>query len=407
MKNKNYSWLVLAIACLALFSPSYTQYQLSPLAPQLIDQFNLSMSQFSSLFSAPMIPAILFSLIAGLMVDKFGIKKVIGIALVVTAIGTCLRVTATDSNTLLIYMILTGFGAAFLNANGAKIVGSYFPAEKISAMMSILLASSTLAMTLGMGTTAFFPSITSAFIFAAIISIIGTILWLLVVKNPKQTEASDTAFETASLGMAVKVVAKSRPVWIVGFCLMGIIACNIAMSSFLPTALVGRGIDAITAGGYGSIMMIGSLVGCLISPLIVSKVGKMKPVLLILAIISTLGAALAWSTPTGFLLGLNLFITGATLTGQIPLLMSIPIQLPEIGPLYAGTAGGFTATLQLMGGVLIPTFIITPIAGSDMKLFFILAGGCMAIVAALVFLLPELCSKKSEIISEPELSPQA
>lgn len=402
MKNKNYSWIVLAIACLALFSPSYTQYQLSPLAPQLIEQFNLSMSQFSSLFSAPMIPAILFSLIAGLMVDKFGIKKVIGIALVVTAIGTCLRVTATDSNTLLVYMILTGFGAAFLNANGAKIIGSYFPAEKISSMMSILLASSTLAMTLGMGTTAFFPSITSAFIFAAIISIIGTILWLLVVKNPEQTAVSD-----AALGTAVKVVAKSRPVWIVGFCLMGIVACNIAISSFLPTALVGRGIDAVAAGGYGSIMLIGSLVGCLISPLIVSKAGKMKPVLLILAMASTLGAALAWSAPAGFLLGISLFLTGAALAGQIPLLMTIPIQLPEIGPVYAGTAGGFTATLQLMGGVLIPTFVITPIAGSDMKLFFILAGGCMAIVAALVFLLPELCSKKSELIPKPELSSQA
>jgi NNP family nitrate/nitrite transporter-like MFS transporter len=75
--------------------------------------------------------------------------------------------------------------------------------------------------------------------------------------------------------------------------------------------------------------------------------------------------------------------------GLMPLLMSIPVQLPEIGPVYAGTAGGFTGTLQLLGAVVIPTYIAAPIAGNNMRLFFLSGGVCMALVFVLVFFLPE------------------
>lgn len=119
----------------------------------------------------------------------------------------------------------------------------------------------------------------------------------------------------------------------------------------------------------------------------------MKPVMLVLGVIATVGGALFWSAPEGIMLGAGLFVFGAALSGLMPLLMSIPIQLPEIGPEYAGTAGGFTGTLQLLGAVVIPTYIITPIAGPNMNVFFILAGVCMAVTSVLVLFLPELMKK--------------
>ncbi|UYO64343.1 MFS transporter [Acetobacterium wieringae] len=392
MKKSNYKWVVLAIVCLAIFSPNYAQYQLAPIAPQLMTTYNLSMTQFSSVFSAPMIPAIFLSLVAGLLVDKFGVKRVISIGLIITAIGICLRVTATDYTTLLIYMILAGVGATFLNSNGAKIMGNYFEPEKISMAMSVFLASATLAMTLGMATTGLYPSIRIAFICAGIISVIGAVLWIVFVKDPK-VEEDGIPKAPASIKESLKIVTKNKTIWIVGFCLMGVLACNVAISSFLPTALVGRAIDPVTAGFYASIMTLGSLVGCLTSPIIVSKVGKMKPVMLVLGVIATVGGALFWSAPEGIMLGAGLFVFGAALSGLMPLLMSIPIQLPEIGPEYAGTAGGFTGTLQLLGAVVIPTYIITPIAGPNMNVFFILAGVCMAVTSVLVLFLPELMKK--------------
>jgi NNP family nitrate/nitrite transporter-like MFS transporter len=87
----------------------------------------------------------------------------------------------------------------------------------------------------------------------------------------------------------------------------------------------------------------------------------------------------------------------------MPILMSIPIRLPEIGPLYAGTSGGFTSTLQLLGGVIIPSFVITPIDGANMMLYYILSGFCMLAVAGLGILIPELGVESIEILSKSEI----
>ena len=60
--------------------------------------------------------------------------------------------------------------------------------------------------------------------------------------------------------------------------------------------------------------------------------------------------------------------------------MSFPALLPEIGPECAGSATGIISTLELIGAVVIPTYIITPIAGQNFSLYFILAGSCMVII---------------------------
>lgn len=78
----------------------------------------------------------------------------------------------------------------------------------------------------------------------------------------------------------------------------------------------------------------------------------------------------------------------------MPTFMSFPALLPEIGPKYAGTATGIIATLELIGAVVIPTYIITPVAGTNFKLYFFMAGATMIICAFVILLLPELLKKE-------------
>ena len=64
-RRKHYAGMALAAICIGYLAPNYAQYQLSPLATSLMGELSISASQFSSLFTAPMIPAILLSLVAG------------------------------------------------------------------------------------------------------------------------------------------------------------------------------------------------------------------------------------------------------------------------------------------------------------------------------------------------------
>lgn len=386
-KKGMYPILVLVILCLGEFVPNYTQYQLAPLASKLIETLGLTNSQYSSIFSAPMIPAIFLSLIAGLLVDRFGIKKVIGLGLTVTAAGTCWRVASGSYFSLFVSMMLTGVGICFLNANAAKIVGSTFPPKKVGKIMGIVLAASTLGMTIGTGTTAMLPGIRTAYFVAAVLSLIVIALWWLLIRTPKNEENGQTPAQ-ANIWDSLRIVVKSRAVWVVGLSLFFILGCNVIISSFLPTALAGRGIDAVSAGYYAAAVTIGNLIGCVAAPNVATKVKSTKMLMACLALLAAAGAAFGWQAPNGTMLGICLCVTGIAMGGLMPILMSIPIQLPEIGPTYAGTAGGFTSTLQLLGAVVIPTYVAAPLAGDNLTTLFYTGGICMALVLLLTLVLP-------------------
>ncbi|MDR0585124.1 MAG: MFS transporter [Treponema sp.] len=392
-KVNKYRWVILSVASFAIFVPNYAQYQLSPLAPQIIGDLGLSPSQFTSIFTATMIPAIFLSIVSGLLADKFGIKRIIGIGMLLSSAGLCMRIISNDFTLLFLSMVLSGFGGAFLNTNGAKIMGIWFPPEKIGAAMGIFLAASTLSMTVGMGTTAMLNGIRTAYLIAAILSIVALILWALLIKNSETERPQGGAPKTLPISECLGKVVKNRIIWFVGICLMFILGANVIIGSFLPTILAERGIDIVSAGMYGSAVTIGNFLGCLFIPIVASRIAN-KPVLFILAVISAAGAAFGWQAPQGIALVAALCVTGIAMGGLMPLLMSMPIQLPGIGPAYAGTAGGFTATLQLIGAVVIPTYIAGPIAGTNIKSFFAIAGICMIMVFIFGFGLPELGKKK-------------
>lgn len=71
----------------SLLSGNYPQYQMSPLAYKIIPALGLTNSQFSTIFSAAMIPGILFSIMAGMLCDRFGAKRLITVGLVIGSAG--------------------------------------------------------------------------------------------------------------------------------------------------------------------------------------------------------------------------------------------------------------------------------------------------------------------------------
>jgi NNP family nitrate/nitrite transporter-like MFS transporter len=81
------------------------------------------------------------------------------------------------------------------------------------------------------------------------------------------------------------------------------------------------------------------------------------------------------------------FVNGFLRSGIISVMMSLPVMFEEIGPKYAGTAGGVTVTLELIGAVLIPTYVVIPLTNGNMTAYFYAAALLIAISAVLTYLL--------------------
>jgi len=110
-------------------------------------------------------------------------------------------------------------------------------------------------------------------------------------------------------------------------------------------------------------------------------------------VLGGIGAFWSWQVPVGAAIVAALIVSGFLQTAMSPTILSLPVLLPEIGPMYAGSAGGIIATLQVLGAVVVPTFVITRLAGTNLTMLFGLAAVCLALTSIPILFLPELGSK--------------
>lgn len=388
--KKSSAAFTLCLMCAAIFASVYAQYQLPAIAGSIIEAFGLSPTQFSSIFSAPMIPTIAFSIIGGILVDKVGVKPVVATCAGITALGVALRIFSRNYALLMFAMILAGFLPTILNGNSGKIFALYYPPEKLSSVIGAFCACSTCAMAIGTATTAMLPGIKTVFTLSTVLMLIVTAALVFLWKVPAPDRREDRSHDELSVFACIKAVLGNRHIWLIGLVLGMNMAAVMVLNTFLPTALASRGLSDVTAGVYSSIVMVGNAVAAVIVPLVAIKTKKAKQVISLSTLIGAIGVCFAWKCPVGIPLGAALFVSGVAMSGLMPLLMSLPVQLSGIGPAFAGTAGGVVVTLQMLCAVIIPSYVLTPVFGDNLSLLFIAGGALLIIGFVISFMLPNL-----------------
>ncbi len=397
-----YGYIVLVLLCLGITMPNFAQYQLTGFGKDAIAEFlgrELSDSQFSLVNMAPLIPGAFLSLVSGLLVDRFGPRKVVTIGVLLSAIGVVLRVSLDSYGTILASMILMGVCATFLNANAPKILGTWFTPAKASILLGVFLAVANVSMAIGTGIVAVFDTVNSAFVCAAVVAVIVALLWIFFMRDnknaPEGAEAHEDDGEKLSVVQCIKVCAKSKGVWLAAFCMLCLTTATVGATQFLPTALLSRGVSKESASLCGMSITIGATIGCLVSPTLSTKLKQPKKWMLGGGIIAAVGTAFAWRITSMPLMVICLMITGFMTSGFTPIVNSLPLSLKEIGPKYAGTAGGFMATVQLVGNVVLPTYVICNIVGNNnYNGMFIGFGALMIVFCVLCVFLPLTGKKK-------------
>jgi len=383
-----YRWVILLIMWCSLFVALAAQFQIAGLAYKIIPDFGLTPGQFSLILTAPMLAGVCFSFAAGALADKFGVKQVVTIGFIFSIIGAFFRYAAHDFWGLFVLMFLAGICPGFLNANVSKLLGSWFPKEQMGAAIGIYLSALGVGITVALATSALFPTTKSAFMASGIFMAVVGVLWIILIKpKPQGTPDLPVMPVTKYIGVA----AKSKNVWLVGLALMFFMGNSMAFSGFLSNALhEAKGLSPVTAGFFASLVTFGTIVGSIIGPVLSGRIGRIKGFLLPVSVVGAAVGYASWNLPQGLGMTVLLVIFGVLSGMCAPLLMSFPMLLPEIGPVYAGSAGGIIGTLQVIGAVFIPSFILIPAAGSNYDMFFALSSICLLVAGVVILFLPEL-----------------
>ena len=196
-----------------------------------------------------------------------------------------------------------------------------------------------------------------------VLSAIAAIIWALVFRDPVAEGDTETGVSQEESGVPqesgfasfLKVVRIGNIWWLsiyYAFC----IGALLSILGLLPAVLGDRGLD--NPGMLAALMTATLVVSSIMGGVLSDRFGR-KPVLVVSTIVFALSVPtlLVFSGPIFTsvpLLMICLVIVGAAAGPFLPVSTAMPVEMPGIGPLYAGTALGILFMIGNTGGFLGP-----------------------------------------------------
>lgn len=357
-----YRWLVLAISVLVFtfaFGFGWT-YIVMLVAPVLTD-LELELSSWGALWSAISFGTLVSALIGGMLGDRYGVRRVVGLGVCLMGVTLLGRATATSFGAFYVWMFLFGVALALTFPNVPKALGMWFSRQEFGmangATQAGYGAGAALAAVLTplmIGTVGGWRTLTT--ILGAITVGIG-VLWFLTVRD-RTVAAADNAGEESTaeaLGAlaAVRQVLKVRDVWVLAVCYMLFLGGYIGIIGYAPTYFADiQGMTSAAAGFVISLFLWAYVAGALVLPSVSDRVGLRKAFYfpgMFVAGVCMVAAAYVLGTPL-----LAVAVVWGFFAGVAPIAFAVPLEMDGVGPSLAGSAVGVAITAGFLGGMLAP-----------------------------------------------------
>ena len=345
-----------------------------------MNEFNFSKVEWGIIIGAFAFGYAPFSFIGGWASDKFGVRKIMGIAILWWSTFTALTAVGFNVISFVIIRILFGCGEGPQAPVTAKNIRNWFPNRQLGAALGISQATTPLGGAVGVPLFAYLLVIFNgdwriAFVILGLLGVVCAIGWFVVIRDnpadhpwitPKELSdiKSDTKEERVEYNgpkITLGKCLKKPLVWIISLTFFGY---SWALNTFLgwfPTYLVQvHHIDIKTLAISASLPWIAGAIGLALGGIITDYIGKKTGNLIgsrkWFTIICLLGVALTFvpsamvtsTTSAVALMALAIFLlylTGAQYWAIIA----------EFFPSnYLGSIGGFVNFLANLAGIAAP-----------------------------------------------------
>ncbi len=366
--NSYYKWVVLSILFSILMLGFGGMSAIPTLYAEIDKDMGLTLTQLGATVAFFTLASPVFSPIGGVLTDKFGARLVFFIATLIVAAAGAARYFVTGPNQLIALMFAYGVGFACYGPVIPKALSAVFPASEFGKangiVWSAIWVGSTLAFFFGVNVLSpFFGGWRMLMIAIGVLSAIAAIIWALVFRDPVAEGDTETGVSQEESGVPqesgfasfLKVVRIGNIWWLsiyYAFC----IGALLSILSLLPAVLGDRGLD--NPGMLAALMTATLVVSSIMGGVLSDRFGR-KPVLVVSTIVFALSVPtlLVFSGPIFTsvpLLMISLVIAGAAAGPFLPVSTAMPVEMPGIGPLYAGTALGILFMIGNTGGFLGP-----------------------------------------------------
>ena len=361
-KNTLNKWLVLVLVTLVHMLAVGIPWTVMPvLFTSASEELNLSLGQIGLLWSMLPVGSAFVALPGGMLGDRLGFTKTIGIGCFVIAVASGLRGISTDLTTLTIFMLFCGASIAIVFPNVQRIAGVYFPHHQVGLATGITISGFAIGgvLSTALSATVILPVVGSCrnvlFVYSGLCVLIGIVWFLVMSRAPKQTRKPENTEIVVgpSFRRSITTVLSIRDMWLLAIGNLGIVGSFISLNGYLPVYLEKIGLGKSLGDTMSSTLFVASIFGAIAVPAIAARIGGLKTVMVVCAVASSISVFLM-SIPNSAIFWVLIPMAGALTQGVGTLVITHAIQIKKIGTEYAGTAVGLIGGLSNFGGFIMP-----------------------------------------------------
>ncbi len=136
-RSGNYAWVILVVVFFASVAAPFNQFKVPPIIPTLIETFQINLTQAGLFMSIIAGIGLLLAIPAGIVVQRFGSKVTILIALGLMAAGAAAGALSGNYSLLLGSRVIEGLGMGLIGVAAPATIAMWFPPDKQGTPMGI------------------------------------------------------------------------------------------------------------------------------------------------------------------------------------------------------------------------------------------------------------------------------
>lgn len=380
-KPTRYRWFLVTLAFLAIITNYMDRANLSIALPYMKDDLNLSSSEAGFILGAFFWTYALCQIPAGMLVDRFGAKVVLGVAVVWWSAFTMATSLVRSGAGLLGLRLMLGVGEAGAFPAATKFVERWFPRTERGMATGIYDSGAR------GGTLIALPLCTAiigawgwqaSFIVTGMIGIVWAIVWkFTATEYPSQNkyvnqaevihiqgEAKDERISTVKIRW--KALLKTRQIWAMA---LGLACQSYVIYFFItwyPTYLVSeRGFSLLQLGFFGVLPGIAGLIGSFVGGWASDKIANSgygisvgRKVCIVVGMILGASIGLAGLATQAWLALALLSLAFFGVSAATSSMLAIPADVsPSGSKSIVGTLAGFQNSIANFAGIASPVII--------------------------------------------------
>lgn len=259
-------WAIFCVCSLFYFYKALLQVSPDAMSTNLKHAFLVSDHRLGLLSAAFFLSCTLMQIPAGILVDRFGSRKLLTFACIIFAISSMLFAMAPYFAVVSLARLFMGLASAFVYIGGLKLIMEWFSSERFGFLNGLFSSIGMLGAIVGEEPLVRLINMISWRYSMFLLGFFGCILAILIFMIVKDKHADNIPVNKATqetLAEKLACIFKNKQLWLVSICASIIVIpymviCNLYGIPFLATAYA---VDPLTAAYMVSLILLGVGIG--------------------------------------------------------------------------------------------------------------------------------------------------